>query len=134
MKRFELCMLLVLSSMLFSCASPVKFPVSTTVPAADISVDHSKDKNNNSVIVINAADLASPDRLDPPKNNYSVWGVTGTGSTENLGQLLIKNGEKATLRSVTPYAVQEIFITAEDQGNLKYPAGVEISRLKLDLD
>ncbi|NJO90686.1 MAG: hypothetical protein HC831_18290 [Chloroflexia bacterium] len=45
-----------------------------------------------------------------------------------IGQLTNKNAKKAVLKTVTPFNVKEIFITAEEQGDLAYPAGVEISR------
>ncbi len=48
--------------------------------------------------------------------------------TKNAGQLIIKNAKRASLKTSTPYDVNEIFITAEDQGDYSYPVGVEISR------
>jgi hypothetical protein len=54
--------------------------------------------------------------------------VTTDGMTKNIGQLNNRNAKKATLKTSTPFNAGEIFITAEDQGNLTIPAGVEISR------
>ena len=73
--------------------------------------------------------MASPDRLNPPKNNYSVWIVTEKNGTKNLGQLINKNAKKAVLKTTTPFKVVEIFITTENQGNISYPTGDEISRV-----
>jgi hypothetical protein len=115
-------------ALLTSCASTAKFPVSSTVPSADISAKKKKDKNKNYVIELTARNLAAANRLSPPKNNYSVWIMTSDGVTKNVGQLINKNAKKATLKTTTPFDVIEIFITAEDQGNLTFPAGVEISR------
>lgn len=116
-------------ALLTSCVSTVKFPVSNTVPGADITVTKSQDKNKNYVIVLTAKNLAEASRLNPPKNNYSVWIITDDGTTKNIGQLSNKNAQKAVLKTVTPFDVKEIFITAEDQGNLTYPEGIEISRI-----
>lgn len=114
--------------LLTSCASTAKFPVSSTVPAADITVKKKQDKHKNYVIELTAHNLAEPNRLNPPKNNYSVWIITSDDVTKNLGQLTNKNAKKAILKTTTPFDVKEIFITAEEQGNLNYPSGLEISR------
>jgi hypothetical protein len=115
-------------ALMTSCASTVKFPVSSTVPAADITAKKKQDKNKNYVIELTAYNLAEASRLNPPKNNYSVWIITSDGVTKNVGQLTNKNAKKATLETTTPFDVKEIFITAEEQGNLNYPSGTEISR------
>ena len=85
-------------------------------------------KNKNYMIEVTAKNLAEAIRLNPPKNNYSVWIVAENGTTKNLGQLVNKNAKKASLKTTTPFNVKEIFITAEEQGNLNYPSGIEISR------
>lgn len=124
---------LLVATLLFltSCASITKFPVSSTLPAAEITAKTKQDKNKNYSIEITAKNLASPDRLNPPKNNYNVWIVTEENGTMNLGMLTNKNAKKAVLKTNTPYKVIEIFITAEDQGNLSYPNGIEISRTNI---
>ncbi len=111
-----------------SCASTAKFPVSSVVPAAVISAKKVVDKNNNFVIELTAKNLASPERLIPPKNNYSVWVLTEYDGVKNIGQLKNENAKKATLKTLTVFDVNEIFITAEDQGDLSSPMGVEITR------
>jgi len=115
-------------ALMTSCASTAKFPVSSTVPSADITAKKKQDKNNNYVIELTAQNLAEASRLSPPKNNYSVWIITENGVTKNIGQLNNKNAKKAILKTTTPFDVREIFITAEDQANLNYPSGTEISR------
>lgn len=112
---------------LTSCATTAKFPVSSVTPAAEITAKKTQDKNKNYVIEIVAKNLASAERVDSSKKNYSVWFVTDNG-TKNAGQLIIKNAKRASLKTSTPYDVKEIFITAEDQGDYSYPVGVEISR------
>jgi len=117
-----------LIAVLTSCATTTKFPLSSTVPAAEITAKINQDKNKNYVINVIAKNLASADRLNPPKNNYSIWIVTENGTIKNIGQLTNLNAKTATLKTLTPFNVKEIFITAEDQGNLTNPNGVEISR------
>lgn len=114
--------------LMISCASTARFPVSNSVPAAEITAKKKQDKNNNFVIELTAKNLAEAGRLSPPMNNYSVWIVADNGSTKNIGQLTNKNAKTAVLKAVTPFNVNEIFITAEEKGNLSYPGGIEISR------
>lgn len=114
--------------LMISCVSTANFPVSKTVPAAEITAKKKQDKNKNYVIELTAKNLAEASRLSPPMNNYSVWIVTDNGTTKNIGQLSNKNAKTAVLKAVTPFNVSEIFVTAEEKGNLSYPGGIEISR------
>ena len=128
MKTIKSLVIIGVAALMTSCYSTAKFPVSNTVPAAEITVKKKQDKNKNYVIELTASNLAEASRLNPQMNNYSVWIVEDNGVTKNVGQLTNKNAKKVVLKTVTPFNVREIFITAEEQGNLSYPAGVEISR------
>lgn len=126
MKNFTLIM--VFMFLLASCATESKFPVSGVVPAATIKAKKKQDKNNNFIISVSAKDLASPSRLSPSKNVYVVWIDTKNG-VKNIGQLANKNAGKSVLETLTVFEPEEIFITAEEQGNVSYPSGTEISRV-----
>lgn len=128
MKAIKPLALIGIVALLSSCASTAKFPVSAVTPAAQITAKMKQDKNNNFKIAVTAKHLAAADRLTPPKNNYIVWVLTDNGMVNNVGQLVIKNAEKASLTITTSFSVKEIFITAENQGDLTYPSGIEISR------
>ena len=128
MKNLKSITFVVVVLFFVSCSSTAKFSISKVTPAAEITVKKEQDSNKNYVIYVTAENLASADRLTPPKNNYSVWIVTENDGTKNIGQLIVKNAKKATLTATTPFEIKEIFITAEDQGNNSYPSGVEISR------
>ena len=130
MKKVKSLLFVAVILFLTSCASTAKFPVSTVTPAAVITAKMKHDKNKNYVIEITAKNLASPERLNPPKNNYVVWIVTENNGTINIGKLDSKNAKKSNLETTTPFKVEEIFITAEDQGDVSYPSGFEISRAK----
>jgi biopolymer transport protein ExbD len=132
MKRERNVLLVATLLFLTSCASITKFPVSSTLPAAEITAKTKQDKNKNYTIEVTAKHLASPDRLNPPKSNYNVWIVTEENGTMNLGMLTNKNAKTAVLKTKTPFKVIEIFITAEDQGNNSSPNGIEISRTNLN--
>ncbi|WP_321519030.1 hypothetical protein [uncultured Bacteroides sp.] len=131
MKRAKNVLLIAILLFLTSCASITKFPISSTVPAAEITAKTKQDKNKNYSIEVTAKYLASPERLNPPKNNYNVWIVTEENEIKNLGMLTNKNAKTAVLKTKTPFKVVEIFITAEDQGNNSFPNGLEISRTNL---
>lgn len=116
---------------LTACATTAKFPVSSVTPASDIKAAKKTDSNKNITLEITARNLASPERLSPPGNVYSVWIVTNEYGIKNAGQLMIDNAEKSTFKTVTPFDFSEVFITVEDQGDLKFPTGVEISRTRI---
>jgi hypothetical protein len=130
MKTIKNFILIVLTVLISSCASIANFPVSSIVPAAEIKAKKKQDQNSNYIIELTAENLAEASRLNPPMNNYSVWITVESGGIKNIGQLSNKNAKTAVLKSLTPFNVMEIFITAEKQGNLTYPEGVEISRTK----
>jgi hypothetical protein len=121
--------LLILTLFLISsCSTTAKFPISQVVPAAQITAVKKLDKNKNYNITITAKNLASADRLSPPKKTYVVWITTTDHELVNIGQLQNKNGKKSTLKAVTAYTPIEVFITAEDAGNVSNASGFEISR------
>jgi hypothetical protein len=132
MKKIILSVLLVF--LMTSCATIAKFPVSNVSPAAEITAKIKKDKQNNYEITIIANYLASAERLSPPKNTYVIWVVTKQSGITNSGQLKNENAKKNTLKTLTSFEPLEIFITAEDEGTVTYPTGVEISRAVLKRD
>lgn len=128
MKTIQYLTILVSMAILSSCVSTAKFPVSTKAPAAEIVAKKKQDKYNNYLIELTAENLAEVSRIDPRMNNYSVWIIIDNGITKNIGQLTNKNAKKAVLKTLTPFNVKEIFITAEERGDLSYPSGIEITR------
>lgn len=111
-----------------SCARKMTFSRSSVVPAAQGRINVTKDKNKNYVIKILITDLAEVERLQPPKQTYIVWMVTNAGTTKNIGQLkssksTISKKLKASLKTVSSFDPVKIFITAEDDSGIQYPAG-----------
>ena len=113
-----------------SCATTAKFPISSITPGAQITAKMKKDKNNNYAVSVTANYLASAERLQTPMKTYVVWITTADNDTKNIGRLNSKNPKKATLQTSTPFQPKEIFITAENEGDLSYPSGIEISRTR----
>lgn len=122
---------LAFSVFIFSCSSKAKFPVSTVTPAAQITATKKLDKQKNYKITVTAENLASADRLSPPRNNYVLWINTKDG-IKNLGQLQPKNAKKSVLKTITPFDPTEVILTAEDAGNISFPQGTEISRARFE--
>lgn len=131
MKAIKNVLVGIMVLILASCATTEKFPVSDVLPAADITVKTKQDKHNNYKINVKAKNLASPERLTPPKSFYVVW-VESSEGLKNVGQLTNKNARTAELETLTPFEVNAIFITAEERGDISYPAGMEISRVTFD--
>ena len=130
MKNLKTITLLALVFIMASCANISKFPVSEVTPAADILVQRQHDRNGNSKIKVTAKNLSAVERLTPPKKVYVVWILTENDGVRNLGQLKNKNVENAEIKTLTPFKFTQIFITAEDEAEVSYPNGIEISRVK----
>lgn len=129
MKTLKLLSIALIMMLVSSCAAKMHFPVSSAAPAADITLSKKLDKNNNYEINLTAKNLAAVDRLSPSKTTYVVWLVTTTGEIKNVGQLSVENAQKSTLKTVTSFDFNEVFITAEEQGDVLAPAGIEITRV-----
>lgn len=111
-----------------SCARKMSFQTSSVVPAAEGTVKIKKDKNNNYNIDLNLRRLASPDRLNPPKDFYVVWMNTEGNAAKNIGQIktsssLLSKTLKSSLQTVSTTAPTGFFITAESDGNVQTPGG-----------
>jgi hypothetical protein len=131
MKTIKTLFILGFATLISSCASTVNFPVSQIVPAADITAKTIKQTKPNYLVTITANSLAGAERLNPPKKLYVIWAVSEEGYTRNVGYFTQKNGVKAIYKASFPYKPIEIIITAEDNGGLCQPEGIEISRTRL---
>lgn len=120
--------ILVIATMILiaSCATSESFLNSSVVPGATGKVKVKKDTNQNYVIKVDIADLAAVERLQDSKQTYVVWMETEKGNTENLGQLKSSTGfiskqHTASLETTSPFKPVRIFVTAENEGNERYP-------------
>lgn len=124
---FVLTTILLLSNF-SSCAKKIMFEQSSIVPGAEGSVKITKDKNSNYSIHINVLHLAEPKKLQPAKSVYLVWMQAEDNSTKNIGLLnssssLLSKTLKASLHTVTPFKPTRIYVTAEDDSKITFPAG-----------
>ena len=119
---------ILLVSSFNSCAKKIMFEQSSIVPGAEGSVKITKDKNSNYSIHIDVLHLAEPKRLQPAKSVYLVWMQADDNSTKNIGILnssssLLSKTLKASLHTVTPFKPTRIYVTAEDDSKITFPAG-----------
>ncbi|MCY7423061.1 MAG: hypothetical protein LH478_15120 [Chitinophagaceae bacterium] len=113
------------------CTKKILFGQSSIVPGAEGSVKITKDKNSNYSIHIDVLHLAEPKRLQPAKSVYLVWMQADDNSTKNIGILnssssLLSKTLKASLHTVTPFKPTRIYVTAEDDSKITFPAGETI--------
>jgi len=105
MRSAQILATLILFLFITSCSSTAQFPISRVVPAAEIKAKKTTNSNNNHVLELKIRNLASADRLNPARNNYSVWIVTkdnGVRTLVNLTltmqkNLLLKQQPRSTL-------------------------------------
>lgn len=115
---------LALTISLNACSSKMTFGNSVVAPAATGNVNVKKDKNKNYVMKVNVRNLANPKSLTPSKNTYLVWMETKDNSVKKLGQMMPSG--KALQADLSATNVSEpnyIFITAEDNADISFPAG-----------
>jgi hypothetical protein len=120
--------ILMIAVMLFinSCATSESFLNSSVVPAATGKVKVKKDGNQNYIIKLHVEDLAAVERLQSSNKMYVVWMETERGIFENLGQLNTKTGfmskqRTASLETVSSFKPVKVFITTENEKNVRYP-------------
>ncbi len=130
MKNLKTGIYVILILALSSCANVSKFPISAVSPAANIEMRRQQDNNGNTKITITAKNLAGAERLSPPKKMYVAWIILDSNEVRNIGQLDVTNAKKTKIETLIPSKFTDVFITAEDQANVSYPTGVEISRIK----
>lgn len=114
-----------------SCSTKLNFLNSTVVPAAKGVVKISKDANKNYSINVKVTNLAEPSRLQPQKKLYLVWSVTKDNVTKNIGQLNSRRGFfssslEAELKTVSPFKPNHVFITAENDSDIRIPIGTVV--------
>jgi hypothetical protein len=117
----------VMMALIFdSCTAKVAFMTSQVVPAARGSVKIKKDRNHNYVIQVRLDNLSEVKRLQPARQTYVVWMVSGQEVTKNIGQIHSSSGTfsknlKASFETVSSVKPYKIFITAEDDANAQSP-------------
>ena len=130
MKNLKFIPILALIFLVASCASSVKFPVSSQVPGADIVAKKKQEKNGNYKLTVTAKYLAAVDRMTSKSSNYVVWVKSQSDETRCIGRLINKNGKTVTIESSVPFNFMTVFITIENKEEVSAPSGLEIARVE----
>lgn len=120
---------------LASCARKLTFDVSPVVPAAEGTVKIKKSKNGNYLVNVKIKNLAGPKRLSPPRDVYVVWMQSDRNAPKNLGMIktsssLLSSTMKGELDATAITKPTGIFITAEDDGDTRFPGSQVVLRTK----
>lgn len=119
---FKVISFVLAAVLMTSCAQKVAFPDSAALPGADAVLKVDKNKNNNYELELEVDNIAKPNRLTPPRNNYIVWLETSSHGTINIGNLRVSDKNKASMITVTPYKPIRVFISAEDRQDVIFPS------------
>lgn len=134
-QTFKVISFVIVVAVLASCSTRVVFPESPAMPGADVVLKVDKNKNNNYELELEVENIARPNRLIPPRNNYIVWLETSSHGTINIGNLRVSSKNRGSLTTVTPYKPIRIFISAEDRQDVIFPSSqVVLSSEEFDVD
>lgn len=95
-------------------------------PAARCTIHLHVGDNGNTELDMKADSLSAPSALTPPKNAYVVWIQPPGETAQNLGEISVDKNQKAELKTETAYKRFKIFVTAENEAQLKEPDGPTI--------
>ncbi|MBE0678104.1 MAG: hypothetical protein IH592_05005 [Bacteroidales bacterium] len=109
-----------------SCSQKTFFLQSSVLPAAEGYVEVSRDKSDNYIIKIELKNFAGAERLDPANLTYVVWMVTARDAAVNIGRISTSNSLKVSFETLSSFRPVQIFITAEEQENARYPGSMVI--------
>ncbi|MFY9789948.1 MAG: anti-sigma factor [Candidatus Sulfotelmatobacter sp.] len=113
----------------FGCGKKhVNLNPASSVPAATASAVLTHDSNGNTIVDLKVKHLAKPENLTPPKSVYVVWIQPRGGAPIKQGQLEVNNNLEGEFKSPTTYKTFDIFVTAEDSGDVTQPTGQEVLR------
>jgi hypothetical protein len=110
-----------------SCARKLTFGVSPVVPAATGSVKIKKTDNGNYKVTVKVLNLAPANRLTPARDVYVVWMENNRrNSVKNIGMIksssgFFSNTLKGEIQTSVTTKPTSVFITAEDNGNVRFP-------------
>lgn len=97
---------------------------SPTLPAVEGRAKFSATKNDNTRIALTVKHLPHPDKLTPPANSYVVWTrATKDAAVQNMGALKVDKSLNGKLVTETALHSFELFITAEESGQVQQPWG-----------
>lgn len=125
-KILTITLLILVAFWFTSCSKKTFFLQSSILPAATGYVEVSKDKSENYIIKIDLKNFAGAERLDEANLTYVVWMVTARDAAVNIGRISTTNALNASFETKSSFRPVKIFITAEEQENVRYPGSMVI--------
>jgi hypothetical protein len=125
-KIITITLFIVIALWFTSCSQKTFFLQSSVLPAAEGYVEVSRDKSDNYIIKIELKNFAGAERLDPTNLTYVVWMVTARDAAVNIGRISTSNSLKVSFETLSAFRPVQVFITAEEQENARYPGSMVI--------
>jgi hypothetical protein len=126
----KICVILALFTfcLVAEAAKIIPLTANSAVPAAKGQLEIDKDKNGNVRVKMQVEHLANPQNLTPPAAFYVVWFQDKGGNPENKGQMKVDKNLKGTFETISPSKSFDLFVTGEQDSNIKVPSGGEVLR------
>jgi hypothetical protein len=97
---------------------------SSALPSVEGRAKFSVTVNDNTAIELTVKHLPRPERLSPPASNYVVWTrATKEAPAQSVGALVVDKNLNGKLVTETALHSFDLFITAEDSGQVQQPSG-----------
>jgi hypothetical protein len=97
---------------------------SPALPSVEGRVKFNVTVNDNTSIELTVKHLPRPERLTPPASNYVVWTrATKEAPAQSIGALVVDKDLNGKLVTETSLHSFDLFITAEDSGQVQQPSG-----------
>jgi hypothetical protein len=97
---------------------------SPSLPSVEGRAKFSVTVNDNTSIELTVKHLPRPERLSPPASNYVVWlRATKEADAQSIGALVVDKDLNGKLVTETALHSFDLFITAEDSGQVQQPSG-----------
>jgi len=125
-KILTLTLFILIAFWFTSCSKKTYFLQSSVLPAAEGYVEVSRDKSENYNIKLDLKNFAGAERLDPSNLTYVVWMVTARDAAVNIGRISTSNSLNVSFETKSSFRPIQIFITAEEQENARYPGPMVI--------
>jgi len=125
-KILTLTLFILIAFWFTSCSKKTFFLQSSVLPAAEGYVEVSRDKSENYLIKLDLKNFAGAERLDPSNLTYVVWMVTARDAAVNIGRISTSNSLNVSFETKSSFRPIQIFITAEEQEDARYPGPMVI--------
>lgn len=101
-----------------------RLSTSPALPSVEGRAKFSVTVNDNTTIELSVKHLPRPERLSPPASNYVVWlRATKEAAAQSVGALVVDKDLNGKIITETALHSFDLFITAEDSGQVQYPSG-----------